>query len=232
MSSITSHSCLSSRSHVKLAVYVLFSPLRSMIAKPSYVCSFLINLSCVLHEDSFISSVVISFTLLRQTGIRRSCLAPERERSLSSESVSSQILTRSIVNLQTAILSTTLRMSSWIVDWKGHCPVDHKALHQWVVVRSASSHLLLYFLSDVMSKIIQRFYWDLFSSIVIERHIFLSLFFTHESVSYITDLMDNFDSDTGRHELFFLTCNRCFSHLPTSSRPTFLHVLLLILRHL
>ena len=84
-------------------------------------------------------------------------------------------------------------------------------------------------------KSFKDFTGNLFSSIVIDRHIILSLFFfffRHESVSYITDLMDNFDSDTGRHELFFLTCNRCFSHLPTSSRPTFLLVLLLILRHL
>ena len=116
---------------------------------------------------------------------------------------------------------------------KGSLTVDYRALHQWVVIRPASSHLFLYFLTDTMFKIILRLYRDHFSSIVIDRHIILSLFcFTHESVSYITDSMDNFDSDTGRHRLFFFTCIRYFSYLLTSSKPFLLHVLLLISRHL
>ena len=80
---------------------------------------------------------------------------------------------------------------------------DYKVLHQWVVIRSASSHLLLYFHSDTMSKIIQILYRDLFSSTVINRHIVLSLFLQHESVRYVTDIMVNFDSDTGHQKTIF-----------------------------
>ena len=156
----------------------------------------------------------MSFTLFRQAGIHRSCLAPERERFLSSESFSSQILTRSIVNLQIAILSTSLRMSSASSTERVTVLLLFKHYTSELLFTLRLLICFLNFLPGTMSKFIQRLYWDLFSSIVIREHIFSLFFSPHKSVSYITEVMDNFDSDTGRHG-----CNRWFTDLFETNVP-------------
>ena len=235
MSSISSRSSLSSRCHVKLAVYVLFFFFPTLNDRKVVVCLFLLYQLLMCTSWRFIP--LFRRHLLHSSSLSRIhrwcfyiwgwtfsniwiCFLTELDKKYRQSPRSLFIPD----NVTDVVLNRRL---------KGSLSVDYRALHQWVVIRPASSHLLLYFLTDTMCKIIRRLYRDHFSTIEIDRHIILSLFcFIHESVSYITDSMDNFDSETGRHRLFFFTCIRYFSYLLTSLRPILLHVLLLIYRHL
>ena len=228
MSSISSHSSLSSRCHVKLAVYVLFF-FPALNDRKVVVCLFLLYQLLIRSSWRFIP--FFRRHLLHSSSLSRIycwcfCIWG---RTFSNIWICflTELDIRSLFfpdNVTNVVLNRRLKRS---------LSVDYRALHQWVVICSASSHVLLYFLADTTSKIIRRLYRDHFSSIVIDRHIILSLFCSfHESVSYITDFMDNFDSDTGRHRLFFFTYIRYFSYLLTSSRSILLHVLLLLSRHL
>ena len=107
---VNCHSYFSNRYHPKLAVYVCRFPCAQWSQRRGNSVPAFFTFSYVLHEDSFISSVVFFFICSCQEGNPRSFSASERERFRSSESVSSLILKRSIVDLQ---IVTSPRQRQW-----------------------------------------------------------------------------------------------------------------------
>ena len=71
---VNCHSYFSNQYHPKLAVYVCRFPCTQSPNVVVILSLLFITFSYVLHEDSFISSIIISFTCLPQAGDSRSFL--------------------------------------------------------------------------------------------------------------------------------------------------------------